>query len=60
MTGWHIALIAGSGAAVLAIMALVHRLGSRAPTIHIEEAPEAEADRRFTTTVQKGRNNFIL
>lgn len=59
MTGWHIALIAGSGIAVLAIMALVHRLGRRNPS-HIEGAPEAEADRRFTTTVHKGRNNFIL
>lgn len=60
MTAWHLILIGGAGVAVLAIMALVHRLGSRTPTIHIEEAPEAEADRRFTTTVQKGRNNFIL
>ena len=61
MTTWHFILIAGCGLAVLVIMA-VRWLEpfTTDDTADIEGAPEAESDRRFTTKVQKGRDNFIL
>lgn len=61
MTAWHLILIVGCGLAVLSIMAVRWLAPFTADDpADIEGAPEVEPDRRFTTKVQKGRNNFIL
>jgi hypothetical protein len=60
MTGWHLILIGGAGVVVLAVMLVQHFVWRRTPTHHIEDAPEEEADRRFTTTVRRGDTFFSL
>lgn len=61
MTTGHIVTIIIAGLVVLGIMAIVHMMRrSAADTLDIDGAPEAEADRRFTTKVQKGHRTFIL
>lgn len=59
MTWWHIILIGGSGAAILAIAAIRVLRRPISPS-DITGAPEAELDRRVKTTLTRGRNTFII
>lgn len=63
LTWWHIILIGGS-ALIVAAIAFVRWLAPYTAAdpddSDTQTAPESESDRRFTTTLTRGRDTFTL